>query len=358
MSTTHKIVHIDMDAFFASIEQLDNPELKKKPVIVGGEPNGRGVVAACSYEARHFGIHSAMPSSKAFKLCPHATFIRPNMVRYKEMSQKIMTIFKEYTDLVEPLSLDEAFIDITKNKKNTISATWVAETIRKQIYEETGLTASAGVSFNKFLAKVASDLNKPDGISVITPEESQDFLSKLPIGKFFGVGKVTEKKMFQLGIYTGGDLLKYQQSLLIQHFGKAGSYFYNIARGVDNREVRVSRQPKSIGTETTLRYDITNLDEIQSILNKLAEKVEKSLIVKEYTGFTLTLKIRYSNFTTITRSTTLHYPIYTKEAIMHHIPRLLKSTDAGHLKVRLLGITVSKLINKKNTGPYQLKLPY
>lgn len=358
MNIIRKIIHIDMDAFFASVEQLDNPELKQKPVIVGGDPLGRGVVAACSYEARRFGIHSAMPCGKAIKLCPHAVFIRPNKARYQEISEKIMAIFYEYTDLVEPLSLDEAFLDITENKKNVISATWLAEMIRKQIYQETGLTASAGVSFNKFLAKIASDLNKPNGIRVITPEESQAFVSKLPIGKFFGVGKVTEKKMWGLGIHTGGDLLKYQKFLLIKHFGKAGSYFYDIARGVDDRAVKISRKRQSIGTETTLREDISDLNDIQTILDQLAKKVETSLIRKECGGSTLTLKVRYSDFTTVTRSITLPHPLYTREEIVCHLPKLLQSTDAGVLKVRLLGITVSKLTSKEKPGPYQLRLPF
>jgi len=358
MDTSRKIIHIDMDAFYASVEQLDNPELKKKPVIVGGDPNGRGVVAACSYEARHFGIHSAMPCAKAVKLCPQAVFIRPNMARYKEISMEIMSIFRQFTDLVEPLSLDEAFLDITKNKKNIISATWAAEMVRKQIHDQTGLTASAGVSFNKFLAKIASDLNKPNGISVITPQEAKGFIAKLPIGKFFGVGKVTGKKMLKLGIHTGGDLLKYDKALLIHHFGKAGAHFYNIVRGIDDRPVKVSRKRKSIGTETTLRHDIDNLQEIRSILDRLADKVEKSLARKECGGSTLTIKVRYGDFTTVTRSITLSSPLYTREEIKSHIPRLLQSTEAGIQKVRLLGITVSKLTTEKQTNPIQLELPF
>lgn len=347
-----------MDAFYASVEQLDNPELKKKPVIVGGDPNGRGVVAACSYEARHYGIHSAMPCAKAVKLCPQAVFIRPNMVRYKEISMEIMSIFRQFTDLVEPLSLDEAFLDITRNKKNIISATWVAEMIRKQIHDQTGLTASAGVSFNKFLAKIASDLNKPNGISVITPQQAKGFIAKLPIGKFFGVGKVTKKKMLGLGIATGGDLLKYDKALLIHHFGKAGAHFYNIVRGIDDREVKITKKRKSIGTETTLRHDIDDIREMRSILDRLAEKVETSLARKECGGSTLTLKVRYGDFTTVTRSITLSSPLYTKEEIKSHIPRLLQSTDAGLQKVRLLGITVSKLTTEKQSSPIQLELPF
>jgi len=358
MNTIRKIIHIDMDAFFASVEQLDNPELKQRPVIVGGDPRSRGVVAACSYEARHFGIHSAMSCAKAIKLCPKAVFIRPNKARYKEISLQIMSIFKEYTDLVEPLSLDEAFLDITENKKDIASATWTAQMICQQIYQQTGLTASAGVSFNKFLAKVASDLNKPNGISVITPEESQLFISQLPIGKFFGVGKVTKKKMNGLGIHTGGDLIKYDKSLLCHHFGKAGSYFYDIVRGIDNRQVKTGRKRRSIGTETTMRNDISDLNEMKTILYQLAGKVEKSLAAKECGGSTLTLKVRYSDFTTVTRSTTLPHPIYTQKEIRKQLPNLLQSTEAGILKVRLLGITVSKLTDEERLSPRQLRLPF
>lgn len=347
-----------MDAFYASVEQRDSPELKGKPVIVGGDPGGRGVVAACSYEARRYGIHSAMPCGKAVKLCPHAVFIRPDISRYREVSIEIMSIFRQYSNLVEPLSLDEAFLDITQNKKNIISATWIAEMICKQIHEETGLTASAGVSFNKFLAKVASDLNKPNGISVITPQEADRFIARLPIGKFFGVGKVTEKKMNNLGIHTGGDLRKYDKQLLIHHFGKAGSHFYNIVRGIDDRQVKISRKRKSIGTETTLQHDISDLREIRAILDRLAEKVERSLLNKECGGSTLTLKVRYSDFTTVTRSITPKDPIFTKEDIQTYIPRLLQSTDAGRQKIRLLGVTISKLTNEKKTGPFQLELPF
>ncbi len=347
-----------MDAYFASVEQLDNPELKKKPVIVGGNPWSRGVVAACSYEARRFGIHSAMPSTTAFKLCPHAIFLRPNMDRYRKISHEIMEIFTEYADLVEPLSLDEAFIDVTENKKGVISATRIANLIRRQIYKETGLTASAGVSFNKFLAKVASDQNKPNGTYVIPPEQAQSFLSALPIGKFYGIGKVTEKKMFRLGIYTGGDLLHWQRSLLINHFGKTGSYLYDIARGQDYRKVSNNRKRKSIGAETTLPHDTSNRHKIQAILERLAEKIEKSLALKECGGLTLTLKIRYTDFTTVTRSKTLKTPIFAKEEMMALVPILLKTTEVGLLKVRLLGMTISKLSNEYHSTPYQLKLPF
>jgi DNA polymerase-4 len=226
-----KIIHIDMDAFYASIEQRDNPKLKHRPVIVGGSPDMRGVVAACSYEARKFGIHSAMASSRAYRLCPAAVFIRPRFDVYRRVSEQIREIFLEYTDLVEPLSLDEAYLDVTQNKKGMKSATFIARKIKRKIHAKTGLTASAGISFNKFLAKVASDLQKPDGLTVVRPEQADGFIDRLPIGKFFGIGKVTEKKMIALGIKTGADLKKVDRVKLTEHFGKVGVYYYDIAHG-------------------------------------------------------------------------------------------------------------------------------
>ncbi|MDH3349896.1 MAG: DNA polymerase IV, partial [Desulfobulbaceae bacterium] len=252
-----KIIHIDMDAFFASVEQRENPHLKGLPVIVGGNPHGRGVVSACSYEARTYGIHSAMSCAKARRLCPKAIFIRPHMERYKEVSQTIMAIFHETSSLVEPLSLDEAFLDVTINKKKNPSATLLAQELRSQIFRKTGLTASAGVSCNKFLAKIASDINKPDGITVITPEEVLPFIGKLPVRKFYGVGKVTERKMHALGIKTGGDLRRFQRSELLHYFGKSGIFFHDIVRGIDNRPIIAERSRKSIGSETTLSKDVT-----------------------------------------------------------------------------------------------------
>src|SRR5210317_1660639 len=238
MQSIRKIIHIDMDAFYASVEQRDRPELKGKPVIVGGDPQSRGVVAACSYEAREFGIHSAMASATAYRLCPDAVFIRPRFDVYRAVSSEIRKIFCEYTDLVEPLSLDEAFLDVTKNYMGMPSATLIAKEIKRKIYCKTGkLTASAGVSFNKFIAKVASDMNKPDGITVITPDMAEEFIDQLPIRKFFGVGKVTEAKMRSLGIQTGADLKRFQKEKLVEIFGKSGSYFFDIAHGMEHRPV-------------------------------------------------------------------------------------------------------------------------
>ncbi|BCL60685.1 DNA polymerase IV [Desulfomarina profundi] len=358
MYTKRKIIHIDMDAFYASVEQKDNPRYRGKPLIVGGRPKSRGVVAACSYEARVFGIHSAMPCSMAARLCSQAVFVRPRIHRYKEVSLKIMKIFRQYTDLVEPLSLDEAFLDVTVNNTNNPSATLVAEQIRRQIFRETGLTASAGVSYNKFLAKVASDVHKPNGITTIPPEHAMDFLSSLPIGKFFGVGKVTEKKMTDLGIKNGSDLRSWDREKLIIHFGKTGSFLSDIVRGIDNRPVQPNRIRKSVGSETTLRQDIREIERVLDILSAIAEKIERSLLKLQTGGYTVTLKIRYSDFTTITRSRTLKNPIFSKSDILHCLPELLRMTEAGTRDVRLLGISISNLTLNKGNRPHQLLLPF
>ena len=358
MQAFRKIIHIDMDAFFASVEQFDNPELRGKAVIVGGNPKSRGVVAACSYEARRFGIHSAMPSARAVTLCPAAVFVRPRMSRYKEFSDRIMGIFRECTELVEPLSLDEAFLDVTGCRLNKGSATLIAQDIRRRIHQTTGLTASAGISCNKFLAKVASGLNKPDGMSVILPENALEFLARLPIGKFFGVGKVTEKRMQQLGIRTGRDLYRFRREELTLHFGKAGSFFYDIVRARDFRPVQATHVRKSIGSETTLEQDTRDLTEIFDILQVLSRDVEESLIRHQQGGSTITLKVRYHDFSTITRSVTLSCPVFDYQDIFRHIPNLLKSTEAGRKKIRLLGISVAKLTEKDKKQARQLRLPF
>ncbi len=355
--TKRKIIHIDMDAFFASVEQKDNPEFRGRPLIVGGSPEGRGVVAACSYEARRFGVHSAMVCAKAAQLCPEAIFVRPRMQRYKEVSLKIMSIFRQYTHLVEPLSLDEAFLDVTINSQNNPSATILADKICKQIVSELDLTASAGISFNKFLAKIASDLNKPNGISTIPPDQAIEFLSTLPIGKFFGVGKVTEKKMQQLGIKNGFDLRRWEEEKLILHFGKSGSFLFNIVQGIDTRVVQPHRVRKSIGNETTLKFDSDDRAQIETILSDLSLQIEHSLIKLKTNGYTITLKVRYSDFTTVTRSRTLRSPICCSRDILFHLPRLLDSTEAGKRKVRLLGISISNLTAEKSS-PRQLQLPF
>jgi len=359
MQKIRKIIHIDMDAFYASVEQRDRPELKGKPVIVGGDPHERGVVAACSYEARRFGIHSAMPSAKAHKLCPQAVFLRPRFDVYKAVSTEIMEIFYEYTDLVEPLSLDEAFLDVTNNKKGTPSATMIAQEIRKKIHQKVGLSASAGVSFNKFLAKVASDFHKPNGTTVVTPDQAQGFIDRLPIRKFPGVGKVTEKKMLERGIKTGADLKRIDKGELIRLFGKSGGYFYHIAHGEDNRPVTSDRIRKSIGKEITLSEDIDDRDQMIEILERIAIKVETLLKRRKIKGRTITLKMKYFDFQSITRSITLKKRIDKATIIMKHVRLLLDNTGAGTRKVRLLGISISNFADddSKAKGYEQLLLP-
>ncbi len=359
-----KIIHIDMDAFYASVEQRDRPELKGKPVIVGGDPQARGVVAACSYEARKFGIHSAMASATAYRLCPDAVFLRARFDVYRTVSAQIREIFCEYTDIVEPLSLDEAFLDVSENYMGMASATLIAKEIKQKIYDRTGgLTASAGVSFNKFIAKVASDIKKPDGLTVITPEMADEFIDRLPIGKFFGIGKVTEERMHHLGIKTGADLKKIKKEALIQIFGKAGKYFYDIAHGSDERPVEPHRARKSIGKETTLPEDIDDPDRMIEVLDGLAATLESSLMKRDAKGRTITLKIKYFDFRSITRSVTLDEPADSAAEIMQCVRPLLFKTEAVDTKVRLLGISISNFDDqppesRKICRQRQLSLPF
>jgi len=351
-----KIIHIDMDAFYASVEQRDNPSLRAKAVIVGGAPDSRGVVATASYEARKFGVHSAMPSAQAKRLCPHGIFIKPRFDVYREISHQIREIFFEYTDLVEPLSLDEAYLDVTENHKGNPSATLIAQEIRKRIKEETGLTASAGIAPNKFLAKVASDINKPDGMKVIIPNEAESFIETLPIGKFHGIGKVTERRMQSLGIETGADLKKWSEFDLIEHFGKVGSYYYGIARGIDEREVKAHRIRKSIGAENTFSRDHDDTLWMEKQLDEIAFKVAGRLEKSHTKGRTVTLKVRFANFQRITRSLTLIQSVADTGTIASVAKELLTQTEAGQRKIRLLGITVSNLDLLKNGQGIQLDL--
>ncbi len=357
MNNYRKIIHIDMDAFYASIEQRDNPSLRGKPVIVGGDPKSRGVVAACSYEARAFGIHSAMSCSQARKLCPEAVFVRPRMAHYKEISMMIMAIFQRYTSTIEPISLDEAFLDVTGQSGHSGSATLLAREICREIREETNLTASAGVSYNKFLAKIASDINKPNGIATITPDESQAFIGQLKISKFFGVGKATEKKMKELGVATGADLLRYSRETLSKRFGKAGNYFYDIARGIDHRPVSGNRKRKSIGKETTFKKDVSSTSTLYSSFKTLAETLGETLQAKNSSARTLSVKIRYNDFKTITRSCTVSTPMESGCDIYKQLPLALEKCNL-HLKpIRLIGLSLSKLTNK-HSQPKQLPLPF
>ncbi len=347
-----------MDAFYASVEQRDFPEYRGKPLIVGGSPEGRGVVAAASYEVRKFGVHSAMPAAKAIRLCPHAIFVKPRFDVYRQVSGQIREIFFRFTDLVEPLSLDEAYLDVTENHIDLPSGTLIAREIKKLIKEETRLTASAGVAHNKFLAKIASDLDKPNGLAVITPDKAESFLEKLEIGDFHGIGNATEEKMTSLGIYTGKDLKKWTEIDLVEKFGKVGRHYYRIVRGIDRREVKPHRIRKSIGKERTFSEDVDDLNWINNFLDELASKVAESMNKKNAAGKTITLKVRYDDFETLTRSTSYSHYIDDARDIAETAKQLLKQTAVGERKVRLLGITLSNL-NLNERGHFeQLEIPF
>jgi DNA polymerase-4 len=336
-----------MDAFFASVEQLDNPELRGKPVAVGGSGE-RHVVAAASYEARKYGVKSAMPSVIAKRLCPDLIFVRHRFERYHELSQKVFEIFSEYTDAVEPLSIDEAFLDVTCDKKKIGSATIIAREIKKEIKERTGLTASAGISFNKFLAKIASDVNKPDGLFLIRPEEAESFIGKLPVGKFHGIGRVTAERMHKLGIHTGDDLKKCDLPSLIRNFGKAGKFFYDISRGIDKRPVESESERKSIGTELTYEKDLTTSFEIVAELYKVEKELMERIENAGITGRTVTLKVKFSDFRQITRSRTVRQYIRDFETLHREVTEIRKSLGLAGTKIRLLGVSISNLESEEN----------
>jgi len=344
-----KIVHVDMDAFYASVEQRDHPELKGKPVAVGGGSK-RGVVSAASYEARRFGVRSAMSGYLAKKKCPDLIFVKPRFDRYKEISQQVRSIFFEYTDLVEPLSLDEAYLDVTKNKKGNPSATLIAKEIRQKILSRTGLTASAGISINKFIAKVASDYNKPNGQKTVNPEEVIQFLEDLDIRKFYGVGKVTAEKMYKLGIFTGKDLKGKSLEFLDESFGKSGHYYYQVVRGIHASEVKPQRIPKSLGAERTFSENLTSEIFMVERLENIATELERRLKKSKISGKTITLKIKYSDFTLQTRSKTLPYFISEKALILETAKELLHQSPIQH-SVRLLGISLANLNTEKNNSP-------
>lgn len=357
MIPDRKIIHIDMDAFFASVEQMDNPSLRGKPIAVGGSEN-RGVVAAASYEARKFGVRSAISGVLAKKNCPELIFVKPRFDRYKEISAKIHKIFHEYTDLVEPLSLDEAYLDVTKNKKGNPSATLLAQEIRLRILNEVGLTASAGISINKFVAKIASDYNKPNGQKTVHPDEVVSFLEELPIRKFYGVGKVTTEKMYQLGIFTGLELKNQSLEFLEKYFGKSGSFYYNVVRGIHNSEVKSNRITKSVAAEHTfdvnLSSEIFMMEQLESIANSLERRLKKNKV----SGKTVTLKIKYSDFTQQTRSKTLPYFISDKGLIIETVKELLYQERMKD-SVRLLGISLSNLnTEEKKAIVVQLKFAF
>ena len=337
-----KIIHIDMDAFYASVEQRDNPELRGKPVAVGGARE-RGVVAAASYEARKFGVRSAMPSVTARRKCAELIFVKPRFDVYRAVSHQIRAIFAEYTPLIEPLSLDEAYLDVTENLKAMASATAIAEEIRARILAETGLTASAGISYNKFLAKMASDERKPNGQFVITPKMGPAFVEGLPVGKFHGIGPATQAKMEGLGIRNGADLKGQTLEFLREHFGKAGPYYYALARGIDERPVCADRVRKSVGAETTFGADLFTAEEARAALEPLIAKVWSYCEGSTIRGRTATLKAKYADFQQITRSRSLEVPIDSRAVLEELVYQLLEPLFPVSKGIRLLGVTLSSL---------------
>jgi DNA polymerase IV len=352
-----KIIHVDMDAFYASVEQRDKPELRGKPVAVGGARE-RGVVAAASYEARKFGVRSAMPSVTAKRKCPDLIFVKPRFDVYKAVSLQVRAILAEHTTLIEPLSLDEAYLDVTENLQGITSATEIAEAIRTRIRAETGLTASAGVSYNKFLAKLASDHRKPDGLYVITPRMGAEFVEGLPVGKFHGIGPATTARMNGHGIHTGADLRAQSLDFLQQHFGKAGAFYYWISRGVDERPVRADRVRKSVGAENTFSTDLFTLGEARDALQPIIEKVWHHCEATGTRGRTVTLKVKYADFHQITRSLTCNAPVETQAALQQVSYALLEPVFPVQQGIRLLGVTISSLGDDplQNVGQLRLSL--
>lgn len=358
MVETRKIIHIDMDAFYASVEQRDFPALRGKPLAVGGSPDGRGVVATASYEARKFGVRSAMSSRMALQRCPDLLFTKPRFEVYKAVSNHIRAIFKRYTDLIEPLSLDEAYLDVTNDKLGIGSAITIAQEIKDAIANELQLTASAGVSINKFVAKIASDYQKPNGLTFIGPSKIIAFLEALPIDKFFGVGKVTAQKMKGMGIHIGEDLKRFSESELTQHFGKSGTFFYHMVRGQDFRPVRPNRKIKSIGIEDTFETDLTEAEALILELRNLCHNLAPRLNSKNKLGKTVTLKIKFADFTQLTRSKTMPSYVNSETEIFEIVLDLFEKLALQDQKIRLLGVTVSNFydVDDDNLISQQLSL--
>lgn len=367
-----KIIHIDMDAFYASVEQRDNPELKGQAVVVGGKPDGRGVVAACSYEARRFGVRSAMPSAEAGRRCPHAIFVKPRFEAYQQVSKQIQATFREFTRVVEPLSLDEAYLDVSDNTLFNGSALLLAREIKSVILDRTQLIASAGVSYNKFLAKIASDHDKPDGLFCVRPEDGEQFVASLPVGRFHGVGKVTESRMHKLGILSGADLRAWSLAELEKEFGKSADYYYHAARGIDNRPVRSTRGRKSVGAERTFSINIEDPAEMRDVLEKLCLDLLNTLQTKALTANTLSIKVRFGDFETLTRSYSHAGGVLNRHTVLRILPFLLdralevrrttqnrQSQRRGHgakkAGVRLLGASLSTLRPVDQNLPEQLE---
>lgn len=348
-----KIIHIDMDAFYASVEQRDHPALRGKPLVVGGDPEGRGVVATASYEARQFGIHSAMSCHQARKLCPEVIFVRPRFEVYRAISQQIRELMQVYSPIIEPLSLDEAYLDVTDSPFEHGSATLIANRLRADILSHTGLTASAGVSYNKMLAKIASDINKPNGTAVITPDSALDFIAKLPVKKFHGIGNATVKILHEMGIYTGLDLRHTPSAVLKQRFGKRGEFYHHISHGIDIRPVKAERQHKSVGSETTFVANTANRGQILQALYQESAQAFEDLAKKHKLARTVTIKIKYSDFSQITRSHSFDTPILSAQSIAPWLDWLYD--QAPHLlPVRLVGVTYSNLIDGDGFGQLAL----
>jgi len=352
-----KIIHVDMDAFYASVEQRDAPELRGRPVIVGGTPNSRGVVAACSYEARAFGVHSAMPASQAERLCPHGVFLRPRMARYVEVSRQLRDIFRSVTDMVEPLCLDEAYLDVTDNRLDEPLAGKIARHLKREIWQRTGLVASAGVGPSKLVAKIASDLDKPDGFRVVPPEEVERFLAPLPVTRLWGVGPATAERLSALSIKTVADVRRVDPSVLERSLGKYGLFLARLSVGDDDRPVVSRRKPKSRGSETTFAHDISDPAELLDVLQRLADDVWTDLSSLELKARSVTLKVRYGDFTTVTRSRSRSTPLASGEELLGVARDLmLHSTEAGERPVRLLGVSTGSFMELGE--PEQLCLPW
>lgn len=352
-----KIIHIDMDAFYASVEQRDFPELMGKPVAVGGSAK-RGVIAAASYEARRFGIHSAMPSAIAKQKCRHLIFVPPRFSVYKAVSLQIREIFYQYTDLIEPLSLDEAFLDVTENKKAMSSATMIANEIRQKVFEQTHLTCSAGISMNKFLAKTASDINKPNGYCLIHPTQAEDFVEKLPVKKFFGIGKATEERMKKMGIHTGKDLKAISLENLIKSFGKSGKYYYNICRAIDHRPVKPDRKAKSISVENTFTEDLEQPDAIHLSIHRLIADLDKRFQNRGIAYKTVVLKVRFNDFETISRNKSMTEYATNITPISGIVSELFEQIERPLKPIRLLGVGVQNLLRPEEAESRQLTFDF
>jgi DNA polymerase IV len=353
MNTDRKVIHIDMDAFYASVEQRDHPQYRGKPLVVGGRPEKRGAVAAASYEARKYGIHSAMPSRTALQRCPHLIFVLPRFEVYRAISEQICAVFRHYTDLVEPLALDEAYLDVTTNHVGISSATEIARQIKESILNETGLTASAGVSINKLLAKIASGMNKPNGLTRILPQEAAAFVESLPIEKFYGIGPATTEKMHELGIHTGLDLKQWSEIDLARHFGKVAFFYSQIARGIDERPVNPHRIRKSIGAETSYDPDLEDKAMIENGLGAIATEVHQRMVRHGSKGRTITVKVKLADYRQMTRSRTLLEFIPGEPEILALAQELLQGIELKGEKVRLLGITLSNLDTEGGTVFYE-----